>query len=46
MFKAAYTKDTEWNDTAWRGTKASKRFNELVVAAASKPPGCPKNKVF
>ena len=35
MFKAAYTKDTEWNDTAWRGTKASKRFNELVVAAAS-----------
>ena len=35
MFKAAYTKDTEWNDTAWRGTKSSKRFNELVVAAAS-----------
>ena len=35
MFKAAYTNDTEWNDTAWRDTKSSKRFNELVIAAAS-----------
>jgi peptide/nickel transport system substrate-binding protein len=33
MFSAAYTNDTEWNATAWKGTEASKRFNELVVAA-------------
>ena len=24
---------SDWNDTAWRGTDASKEFNELVVAA-------------
>ncbi len=33
MYSSAYTNDTEWNDTAWKGTEASKRFNELVVAA-------------
>jgi peptide/nickel transport system substrate-binding protein len=33
MFSAAYTNDTEWNATAWKGTDSSKRFNELVVAA-------------
>ena len=33
MFAAAYTDDTEWNDTAWKGTDASARFNELVRAA-------------
>ncbi len=33
MFSAAYTNDTEWNDTAWKGTDASARFNELVVLA-------------
>ena len=33
MFSAAYTNDTEWNDTAWKGTESSKRFNELVIAA-------------
>ena len=33
MFSAAYTNDTEWNDTAWKGTEASGRFNELVKAA-------------
>ena len=33
MFSAAYTNDTEWNDTAWKGTDSSKRFNELVIAA-------------
>lgn len=33
MFSAAYTNDTEWNDTAWKGTEASARFNELVKAA-------------
>ncbi|RMD48663.1 MAG: peptide ABC transporter substrate-binding protein, partial [Alphaproteobacteria bacterium] len=33
MFSAAYTADTEWNDTDWRDTPAAKKFNELVVAA-------------
>ena len=33
MFSSAYTNDTEWNDTAWKGTPESDRFNELVVAA-------------
>ena len=35
MYSAAYTADTEWNDTAWRDTDAAKRFNEVVVAARS-----------
>ena len=35
MYSAAYTNDTEWNDTAWKGTESSARFNELVVAARS-----------
>ena len=30
MFKAAYTKDTEWNDTAWKTTDAAVKFNKLV----------------
>ncbi|MEE1577744.1 MAG: ABC transporter substrate-binding protein, partial [Deltaproteobacteria bacterium] len=46
MFKAAYTKETEWNDTAWRGTKASKRFNELVVAAASETDQATRKKQY
>ncbi len=33
MFTSGYTDDTEWNDTAWVGTEASARFNELVRAA-------------
>jgi len=33
MFKAAYTNDTKWNDTAWKGTESSKRFNALVKQA-------------
>jgi len=33
MFSAAYTDDTEWNDTAWRGTPSSKKFNVLVREA-------------
>lgn len=35
MYSSAYVTGTEWNDTAWRGTKAADRFNELVVAARS-----------
>lgn len=35
MFSAAYTDDTEWNDTAWKDTDAAKKFNELVRAARS-----------
>lgn len=33
MFSSAYTNDTEWNDTAWKGTPESDKFNELVIAA-------------
>lgn len=33
MFSAAYTADTEWNDTAWRDTESANRFNEVVSAA-------------
>jgi peptide/nickel transport system substrate-binding protein len=35
MFSAAYTNDTEWNDTAWKGTDASAKFNDLVIQARS-----------
>jgi peptide/nickel transport system substrate-binding protein len=35
MFSAAYTADTEWNDTAWKTTESAQRFNEVVVAARS-----------
>lgn len=35
MYASAYVNTTEWNDTAWKGTEASKKFNELVIAARS-----------
>lgn len=35
MYSAAYTADTEWNDTAWKETDDAKAFNELVVSARS-----------
>ena len=33
MFSSGYTDDTEWNDTAWKGTDASKKFNSIVREA-------------
>ena len=33
MYASAYVDSTKWNDTAWKGTEASKRFNELTQAA-------------
>lgn len=33
MYSSAYTRDNKWNDTAWRDTDSSKRFNEVVVQA-------------
>lgn len=33
MFASAYTNDTEWNDTAWKGTEASDKFNKIVIEA-------------
>ena len=33
MYSAAYTKDNNWNDTAWRDTPAATRFNEVIVQA-------------
>ncbi len=35
MYSAAYTADTEWNDTSWKETDDAKRFNEVVVSARS-----------
>jgi len=33
MYASAYVETTEWNDTAWKGTDAANRFNELVISA-------------
>ncbi|MEM9329940.1 MAG: ABC transporter substrate-binding protein [Pseudomonadota bacterium] len=33
MFSAAYIDSTEWNDTAWKGTDSSKKFNQIVIEA-------------
>ncbi len=33
MYSSAYTKDNNWNDTAWRDTDSATRFNEVVVQA-------------
>ncbi len=33
MFSAAYTNDTEWNATAWKGTDDSGKFNQIVLDA-------------
>lgn len=35
MYSAAYTSDTEWNDTAWKNTESADRFNDVVVSARS-----------
>ena len=35
MFSSCCVTDSDWNDTSWRNTEASDRFNELVVAARS-----------
>ena len=31
MYQAAYTKETNWNETAWKDSEAAIKFNELVV---------------
>ena len=35
MYQAAYTKETNWNETAWKDTEAAVKFNELVIMARS-----------
>jgi len=35
MYSAAYTSDTEWNDTGWKETDSAKQFNDVVVSARS-----------
>jgi peptide/nickel transport system substrate-binding protein len=35
MYSSAYTADTKWNDTSWKGTKAADRFNVVVLEARS-----------
>ena len=33
MFTTCCVADSNWNDTAWKGTPAADRFNDLIVAA-------------
>ena len=33
MFTTCCVADSNWNDTAWKGTPAADRFNELIIAA-------------
>ena len=35
MFSTCCVEESSWNDTAWKGTPDSARFNELVKAARS-----------
>ena len=35
MFTTCCVAESNWNDTAWKGTEAADRFNELMVAARS-----------
>lgn len=35
MFSSCCVADSSWNDTVWRNTSASDRFNQLIVAARS-----------
>jgi peptide/nickel transport system substrate-binding protein len=35
MYQAAYTAETNWNETDWRTSDAAVRFNKLVVQARS-----------
>ena len=35
MFTTCCVAESNWNDTAWKGTPAADRFNELIVAARS-----------
>ena len=46
MYSAAYTNDTEWNDTAWTGTEASARFNDLVVQARSETDNAARGAIY
>ena len=46
MFSAAYTNDTEWNDTAWKGTDSSKKFNGLVKAAKGELDDAKRRKMY
>lgn len=33
MFSSGYVEESEWNDTAWRGTDAANKFNAIVKEA-------------
>ena len=35
MFTTCCVAESSWNDSAWKGTEAADRFNELIVAARS-----------
>ena len=33
MYSSGYTKESNWNDTAWRDTPSAQRFNDVIVGA-------------
>lgn len=46
MYSAAYTNDTEWNDTAWTSTEDSAKFNEVVVSARSETNDAKRKELY
>ena len=46
MYSAAYTKDTEWNDTAWKDTEAAGKFNDVVVSARSETDAAKRGELY
>jgi peptide/nickel transport system substrate-binding protein len=46
MFSAAYTNDTEWNDTNWKGTDGSKKFNALVIEARAELDDTKRREIY
>ncbi|MEG9862910.1 MAG: ABC transporter substrate-binding protein [Parvularculales bacterium] len=45
-FSAAYTNDTEWNDTAWRTGKAPDRFNAIIIEARAELDDNKRRKLY
>lgn len=46
MYSAAYTKETEWNDTAWKNTEAANKFNDVVVSARSETDAAKRGALY
>lgn len=46
MYSAAYTNDTEWNDTAWKTGESAEKFNKLVVEARSETDDAKRGELY